>query len=666
MCMKSETIVRRFLLAAVLLCGSAAPPAATSLRAQAPGVVIERGTEVSFDEQILDAAMALKDAGKLVDLAQTKALIEAPETVALTLPAPAKGALSAREVYRKARAAFVTLGWFYLCTECDAWHLSLGAGYAIARDGVVATAAHNLTPDDDMKEAYLLAITADDRVLPMTSILALDEDLDTGIVRIKGFDGEPLALSEDAAPGDRAFCFSDPLDLRGYFTAGTVNRFYWMDAEDGDTSTLAGMAGMRLNVGTDWAPGSSGAAVLDEAGNAIGHVSAIAPIGDAPLPDDEDGGTADASPVDADRIADTIATSAPMFQLHDAIPARSVLMLARALAQPAPRLTAATAPKFLRRLREFVDRDLADADGLWHARRLTHELRKGFEEFRRKFPDATERWSLPLLEADALEMSEETDLPRVIALLQPVIESPGAPTDARRQASRRLLEATADRFTEDDGAPDVSGYVKQWDAWLARHDAAFPDDDLGEILVLHLQFLADEAPEEAALLAEDYARRKDKTAADGARTVLEQVKSRRALATRPMELSFTALDGREVDFSKLRGKVVLVDFWATWCGPCMEEVPDVVDAYRRFKDKGFAVIGISLDEDRKALERSIRANGMGWPQKFSGKGWDEPLAKQCGVTAIPTMWLLNREGRVVDWDAQEDLADRIEKLLGAP
>jgi thiol-disulfide isomerase/thioredoxin len=93
------------------------------------------------------------------------------------------------------------------------------------------------------------------------------------------------------------------------------------------------------------------------------------------------------------------------------------------------------------------------------------------------------------------------------------------------------------------------------------------------------------------------------------------------LKTKPLDLKFTALDGRAVDFASLRGKVVLLDFWATWCGPCVEEVPHVVAAYRKYHDQGFEIVGVSLDQDKDAVQAFTAANGMTWPQYFDGQGW---------------------------------------------
>lgn len=132
---------------------------------------------------------------------------------------------------------------------------------------------------------------------------------------------------------------------------------------------------------------------------------------------------------------------------------------------------------------------------------------------------------------------------------------------------------------------------------------------------------------------------------------------------KPLDLQFTAVDGSSVDLSKLRGKVVLVDFWATWCGPCMNEVPNVVSAYKKYHDKGFEIVGISLDKSKATMINVARAKEMTWPQYFDGAGWENKISTQFGIRSIPSMWLVNKKGLVVSCDARQNLDASIAKLL---
>jgi peroxiredoxin len=134
----------------------------------------------------------------------------------------------------------------------------------------------------------------------------------------------------------------------------------------------------------------------------------------------------------------------------------------------------------------------------------------------------------------------------------------------------------------------------------------------------------------------------------------------------PIDLSFAAVDGSKVDLASLRGKVVLLDFWVTWCEPCREEVPNVVAAYNTYHSQGFEVVGISLDQDRNSLLQFTSSNGMVWPQFFDGQGWGNSLADRFRIRSIPQMWLLDKRGRVVTKDARGDLDDQVAALLQKP
>jgi thiol-disulfide isomerase/thioredoxin len=130
---------------------------------------------------------------------------------------------------------------------------------------------------------------------------------------------------------------------------------------------------------------------------------------------------------------------------------------------------------------------------------------------------------------------------------------------------------------------------------------------------------------------------------------------------RPVEIRFTALDGREVDVSKMKGKVVLVDFWATWCGPCVKEIPALMALYEKYHDEGLEVVGISFDSVQAQLVRFVKNKGLPWPQYF--EPWTNSLGLRYPVNGIPTVWLIGRDGNLAFTNAREGLEEKVVGLL---
>lgn len=150
---------------------------------------------------------------------------------------------------------------------------------------------------------------------------------------------------------------------------------------------------------------------------------------------------------------------------------------------------------------------------------------------------------------------------------------------------------------------------------------------------------------------------------------LEGTARRLKLLGNQMELTGQTLEGKKFDWSQYRGKVVLVDFWATWCGPCVAELPNVKENYDKYHGKGFDVVGISLDEDRDALKDFVKEREIAWVQLFEpekdNQGWEHPMAKRYGVSGIPTTILVDKRGKVVSLSARgEELSEQLAKLLG--
>ena len=123
-------------------------------------------------------------------------------------------------------------------------------------------------------------------------------------------------------------------------------------------------------------------------------------------------------------------------------------------------------------------------------------------------------------------------------------------------------------------------------------------------------------------------------------------------------------DGKPVSLSQFRGKYVLVDFWASWCGPCRQENPNVVAAYNQFHSKGFEILGVSLDDNKSNWQQAIKKDNLTWTHVSDLEGWDSKAAKLYGVQSIPTNFLLDKEGKIIARDLRgADLANKLQELF---
>jgi len=147
-------------------------------------------------------------------------------------------------------------------------------------------------------------------------------------------------------------------------------------------------------------------------------------------------------------------------------------------------------------------------------------------------------------------------------------------------------------------------------------------------------------------------------------TIVKRIKQKVGIGSPPKNFTAKTLKGMDINLSDYRGKVVLLDFWATWCSPCVKEIPALKKHYAEYKDKGFEIIGINLDNDKDKLTNFITKENLQWPMVFSSKGWNDDTARLYGVNSIPSTWLIGKKGNLRYLGFRgEELGKAIKKLL---
>ena len=213
---------------------------------------------------------------------------------------------------------------------------------------------------------------------------------------------------------------------------------------------------------------------------------------------------------------------------------------------------------------------------------------------------------------------------------------------AERQEAMEKQAALAERFADAYPKNDLSPRMLMMAAQVSQ--------DEGHAMKLYRRVAADYPDSPMAKSASAQVRR-----ADG--------------VGKAFEIKFTdAVSGDTVSSETLKGKIVVVDFWATWCGPCVAELPTMKKIYADYHDKGVEFVGISLDAPpaeggKDKLLAFVKSNEMSWPQYYQGNGWKSDFSSSWGVNSIPALFVVGADGKLVSTEARGELEEMLPKLI---
>lgn len=237
--------------------------------------------------------------------------------------------------------------------------------------------------------------------------------------------------------------------------------------------------------------------------------------------------------------------------------------------------------------------------------------------------------------------------------------SRGAEESEVARQLKELVTKIGNKLEEGDNTEEkLAPELKEFDALLAKHKGE-KTEEVAQILfmkaTLYMQVF-DNTEKGIELMNELKREFPESKQSKNADLVLEHARKQEAakkIRSTLMEgAKFPDFDEKDVEGKPLsitayKGKVVLVDFWATWCRPCVAELPNVLEAYEKHHANGFEIIGISLDNDKAKLEKFTKDKKMTWQQYFDGQGWNNKLSTKYGVNSIPATYLLDVEGKIL-------------------
>jgi thiol-disulfide isomerase/thioredoxin len=269
-------------------------------------------------------------------------------------------------------------------------------------------------------------------------------------------------------------------------------------------------------------------------------------------------------------------------------------------------------------------------------------------EFIRNFPSDPRAWDARLLLAEEYRW-ERVSPEEARSFCEQIIAAPDAAGTTRDRARKHLLVQAIENIERN---PEEAEKV------FAAYENDYPKDDWGaELVRVRLRHSSQKNPQEVEARLRQLLASPNKATAEAAEREL-------SLRTKPLDLKFTATNGKPVDLAKLRGKVVMLYFWATWGDPNQSILLRVLDLRRKYGADEFQIVGIALDEDRSAMRKAIKAYKMDWPNvNDSMPGNGSAIAWRFGNASPQTVWLLDREGVAKQLSPGTDLESEVRKRV---